>query len=48
MTLYRRYLMHDTEWIEAVYTSEGATVARVLNMYTDWLKKEQNKFIGLD
>jgi hypothetical protein len=40
--------MHDTKWIEAIYTSEGTTVARVLNMYTDWLKKEQNKFIRLD
>jgi hypothetical protein len=47
-TLYRCYLMHDPKWIEAIYTNEGTTVARVLNMYTNWLKKEQNKFIGLD
>jgi hypothetical protein len=33
---------------EAMYTNEGPTVAHVLNMYSKWLKKEKNKFIGLD
>jgi hypothetical protein len=48
MTSYRRYLPHDTKWIEAVYTNEGTTVDSILNMYNEWLKTEKNKFIGLN
>ena len=47
-TEVHQFNTHDDTWIQAVYTNEGSTVDRVLAMYDEWLKTEDDKIVGLD
>lgn len=40
--------IHDGQDLEVVYTNDPWKVRRVLDMYTEWLKEEDHKFLGLD
>ena len=47
-TEVHQFNTHGDTWIQAVYTNEGSTVDRVLAMYDEWLKTEDDKIVGLD
>ena len=46
-TEVQQFNTHGDTWIQAVYNNEGSTVDRVLAMYYEWLKEEDDKIVEI-
>jgi hypothetical protein len=47
ITEIRKMFAHTAE-IEVVYTDDNHKAAEIVDMYEQWLSKEEYKFVGLD
>ena len=47
-TFTKHITTHGATMLEVVYTNDPRTMERIIKKYEEWLKEENNKFVGLD
>ncbi|KAM0878271.1 hypothetical protein ACQ4PT_034984 [Festuca glaucescens] len=47
-THFRKIVAHGTTEIEVIYTDDNYEVTKIVDMYEQWLSKDDHKFMGLD